>query len=434
VTALGLTQPGLTTPRVTTLDEDLARFFRPDPTLMADPFDVYRRLRDAGPAYRFGDRVLVSHYEPSRDLLVAPTTLQGLSVRGSRYRAVIGGLSEEDTERLVGLFGFYEKRVSGVDGDKHKRLRRLAQRAFTHRVVSQMQERIQQITDELLEPLRGEGTIEFVEQFAYHLPLIVICEMFDIPSEDRGRLRAWASDLGRFVGADWSDVDTIRQTYTSVFEMRQYLTDVFNTKRGTETTELLQALLNAQGEDDDRFTEDELVAVITQFVFAGHETTTNLLGNSMVTLLRDHRDQWNLLREQPEFIPTAVEELLRYSGTTQYMDKLAAEDIEIGGVHIRAMETVAVAVAAANRDEQAFENGESFDVTRDGKSHLSFGFGPHHCLGAALARMETATVLRTLGQRFPDMVIADPDHIEYGANSMLRGPEWLPVRLGRERR
>jgi len=420
---------------MTALDADFARFFRPDPVLMANPFDLYRRLREAGPAHRFGDRVLVGHYEPSRDLLVAPTTLQGLSVRGSRYRAAIGGLSEADAVRLVELFGFYEKRVSGVDGDKHKRLRRLAQRAFTHRVVSQMQDRIQQITDDLLEPLRGEDTVEFVEQFAYHLPLIVICEMFDIPAEDRHSLRAWASDLGKFVGADWSDVDTIRQTYTSVFQMRQYLTDVFNRKRGTDTTELLQALLNAEGDgDEDRFTEDELIAVITQFVFAGHETTTNLLGNSMVTLLRDHREQWDLLREQPQHIPSAVEELLRYSGTTQYVDKLASEDTEIGGIEIRAMDTVAVAVAAANRDEQAFENGETFDVTRQGKTHLSFGFGPHHCLGAALARMETATVLRSLTQRFPDIAIADADRIDYGANSMLRGPERLTVRLGKERR
>jgi cytochrome P450 len=419
---------------VTTLDDELGRFFGPDPVLMADPFPVYRRLREAGPAYRFKDRVLISHYEISREFLAAPTTLQGLSVRGSRYRAVIDGLGEDDVDKLVGLFGFYEKRVSGVDGEKHKRLRRLAQRAFTHRVVSQMQDRIQQITDELLEPVRDQDTVEFVEDFAYHLPLIVICEMFDIPKQDRASLRAWASDLGRFVGADWSDVETMRQTYTSVFEMREYLTNVFNEKRGQETTELLSALLNAEGDDEDRFTEDELVAVITQFVFAGHETTTNLLGNSMVTLLRDHRDQWGLLRERPEVIPSAVEELLRYSGTTQYVDKLASEDTVIAGVEIRAMDTVAVAVAAANRDEAAFADAETFDVTRKGKTHLSFGFGPHHCLGAALARMEVATVLRTLTQRFPDLAIVDPERIGYGANSMLRGPEQLPVRLGRERR
>jgi len=418
---------------VTTLEDGLLRFFGPDPELMTDPFPLYAQLREAGPAYRFKDRVLISHFEPARELLVAPTTLQGLSVRGSRYRAVIDGLSDDDVTRLVELFGFYEKRVSGVDGDKHKRLRRLAQRAFTHRVVSQMEERIQAITDELLGDLRGEGTFEFVEGFAYHLPLIVICDMFDIPSEDRADLRAWASDLGRFVGADWSDVETLRQTHTSVFKMRDYLTGVFASRRGGETTELMAALLNAEGDEEDHFTEDELVAVITQFVFAGHETTTNLLGNSMVTLLRDHRAQWDLLRERPDRIPTAVEELLRFCGTTQYVDKLVTEDTEVGGVKIKAMDTVVVAVAAANRDASAFPDPDTFDVTRTGKTHLSFGFGPHHCLGAALARIEMATVLRTLTQRFPDMELAEPDRIPYGANSMLRGPETLPVRLGRER-
>ncbi|WP_148573842.1 cytochrome P450 [Nocardioides caldifontis] len=417
---------------MTTLEDGLLRFFRPDAELMADPFPLYAQLREAGPAYRFKDRVLVSHFEPARELLVAPTTRQGLSVRGSRYRAVIDGLGEDDVTKLVELFGFYEKRVSGVDGDKHKRLRRLAQRAFTHRVVSQMEQRIQEITDQLLASVADRGTFEFVEEFAYHLPLIVICDMFDIPSEDRGQLRDWASDLGRFVGADWSDVKTLRETHRSVFAMREYLTGVFAGKRGGETTELMAALLNAEGDEEDHFTEDELVAVITQFVFAGHETTTNLMGNSMVTLLRDHREQWELLREQPELVPGAVEELLRYSGTTQYVDKLVSEDCEIGGVEVKAWDTVVVAVAAANRDETAFPDGERFDVTRDGKSHLSFGFGPHHCLGAALARIEMATLLRTLTRRFPEMGLVEPEHVVYGANSMLRGPERLPVRLGRE--
>jgi cytochrome P450 len=423
----------VTTASITSLDEGLARFFRPDPELIADPFPLYRQLRESGPAYRFGDRVLVSHYEDCRQLLAAPDTLQGLSIRGSRYRSAVTRLSAEDQVRLNELFGFYEKRVSGVDGDKHKRLRRLSQRAFTYRVIAQMQDRVQGVTDELLAPLRGQDEVEFIEQFAYHLPLIVICEMFDLPVQDRHKLRIWASDLGRFVGADWSDAATVRRTHSSVFQMRQYLTDVFSRKRGTQTTELLQALLDAEGDDEDHFTEDELVAVITQFVFAGHETSTNLLGNSAVALLRDHRDQWELLCRNPEAIPAAVEELLRFCGPTQYVDKLPAQDIELGGVQIRSMDTLVVAVAAANRDEAAFENSEQFDVTRQGKTHLSFGYGPHHCLGAALARMEAGIVLSTLTQRFPDIALADPDRIRYDSNSMLRGPAKLPVRLGRER-
>jgi cytochrome P450 len=421
----------MTTTNLTDLDAELTRFFRPDAALMADPFGLYRRLREAGPAYRIGGRVVVSHYEAAREVLVAPSTLQGLSVRGSRYRSIEAGHLEDDRVRLRELFAFYEKRISGVDGDKHKRLRRLAQRAFTHRVISQMQERIQGITDDLLAPLAGE--VEFVEDFAYHLPLIVICEMFDIPVEDRDRLRAWASDLGAFVGADWSDAATVRTTHDSVFRMREYLTGVFQQRRGSETTELMQALLSAEGDDGDRFTEDELVSVITQFVFAGHETTTNLLGNSMVTLLRDHREQWDLLRSRPELVPSAVEELLRFSGTTQYVDKLAEEAGEVGGVEVRAWDTVVVAVAAANRDENIFDDAETFDVTRNGRGHLTFGFGPHHCLGAALARIEVATVLHTLTQRFPDMTIIDQGNVRYAANSMLRGPHRLPVRLGRER-
>ena len=417
-------------PRGDALDADLQRFFGMDPAVLADPFPLYARLRERG-TYRFGERVLVPGYTAAREVLTASTTRQGLAVKSSRFRAAFGELSTEDQQRITEIFSFYEKRPSGVDGARHNRLRKLAIRAFTPRVIAGMEDRIQAVIAELLDELGARREIEFVEEFAYRLPLIVICEMLDIPTDRRDDLRRWSADLGTFVGSTWSDPDNVRTTHSSVFALREHLREVFGSRREQETTPLLRALLDAQGDDPgdgEPFTEDELVAMITQFVFAGHETTTNLLANSVVALLRDRRDQWELLRAQPDAMPVAVDELLRFAGPTQYIDKIAADDCVIGGVEVRQWDTVSVMLASANRDAEAYTDPEVLDLTRREKPHLGFGLGAHHCLGASLARMEVALVLRILTTRYPGARLAT-DAVEYHRNHMLRGPQRLDMVL-----
>jgi cytochrome P450 len=418
----------------TSIDERLTAFFQADQGLIAEPFELYRDLRESGPVYQWRDRTLVTRYEPSREVLNAPPTRQGLSMRGSRYRKVFDSHEEDDRQRLLELFEVFEKRISGVDGEQHKRLRRLSQRAFTPRFVSQMQSDIQAIIDQMLEPLISEDEIEFIGQFMYHVPLIVLLEMYDLPREDREQIRGWAGGVGRLIGADLSDAGNVREIHRDVFALRSYLTEFFDRKRGSETTPLLAALLDAEGDDADRFAQDDMIAVLTQMVVAGHETTTHLVTNSVATLMRDRRDQWELLCEQPELIPAAVEEFLRFCGPVQYLDKLSGPDLtEIAGTEIPEMSTVSVFVGAANRDELVFNDGDSLDVTRARKPHLGFGFGPHHCLGAALARMEAIAVLTTLTGRFPDATLASTGPIAYNANTLLRGVASLPLRLGPER-
>jgi cytochrome P450 len=418
----------------TTIDKQLTRFFQADQELIANPFNLYRDLRQTGPVYLWQDRALVTHYDACRQVLNAPQTMQGLSIRGSRYREIISQLGEEDVRRLVELFEVWEKRISGANGEQHRRLRRLAQRAFTPRVVSQMDAQVQATIDKILNSLRGQDEIEFIGQFIYHVPLIVVLEMYDLPTDDREKIRDWASAVGRFIGADLSDTDTIRQTYASVFELRHYLSEFFDRKRGSQTTELMRALLDTEGDEQDKFAENDLISVLTQMVVAGHETTTHLVSNSVATLLSDHRDQWELLCAKPELIPGAVEELLRYCGPAQFVEKLTGEvDTSIAGVDVGALSTVSVFLGAANRDEAIFDRADTLDITRTPKGHLAFGFGPHHCLGAALARMEAIAVLRTFTERFPDMAIAPGAKVTYHANRAHRGVARLPVRLGRER-
>ena len=411
------------------LADEVDAFYRLDPALIADPYPLYKRIRAEAPVFRYTDKVLISTYRDAREILTSPIVLQGLAARGTRYRHAANRVDEEHRIQLAEMFGFLEKRLGGTNGDRHTRLRRLAQKAFTPKMIARMQERIEAIAADLIDRVDQHDVVELIDSYAYHLPLIVISEMLDISTEDREDLRDWANTLGLFVGAEWTDRSIIERTHDSVFKLRGYLTSVFDSRRGGDTTDLLSALIAAEGDDGDHFTEDELVAMITQFIFAGHETSTMLLGNSLVSLLGEYRDQWDMLCADPELIPNAVEELLRYDSPTHNIDKLAAEDFEIGGVHIRQWETINVMLASANHDEAVRPDAERLDILRSDTSHLTFGFGAHHCLGAALARMEAQVSLRMFTKRFPHMRLAT-DRIRWRPTHMNRGPEVLPVVLG----
>src|SRR4051812_42641093 len=255
------------------LADEISAFFNLDYRHIADPYPLYGRLRREAPVFRHVDKVLVSRYEDCRALLSSPKVLQGLAVKGTRYRTAVEQAEEQERVRLAEMFGFLEKRLGGTNGAHHTRLRKLAQKAFTPRMVALMEDRIADIAEELIAPLSRTEPIELISQYAFHLPLIVISEMLDISTDDRDNLRTWANSLGKFVGADWRDADVIAEAHESVFNLRTYLTGVFDERRGGPTTDLLAALIAAEGDGGDRFTEDELVAMITQFVFAGHETS-----------------------------------------------------------------------------------------------------------------------------------------------------------------
>jgi cytochrome P450 len=418
-------------PRPTVADE-VDAFFSLEPDVIQRPHQVFRRLRQECPVYHDANRVLVTRHDDARQVLTAPTTHQGLSVDGVRFRRAMEQSDPVRQRQLLAMFEFYEKRVGGTNGDRHARLRRLTLRAFTPRVVAQMEERITELTRNLIAPLLGREEIDMVGDFAYHLPLMVMCEMLDVPVEDRESLHEWSNDLGEFVGVDWGTTDRIERLHDSLFKLRAYLGGVFASRRGRPTTELLAAMLAAEGEGEDSFTEDELVATITQFIFAGHETTTNLIASSMLLLLGEHRDQWQLLCDDPSLIPNAVEEVLRYEPPTLMIEKIAASPCRVAGTDVDRGESVSVVLASANRDAAVVDDPDRFDITRSNVAHLSFGFGPHFCLGASLARLEGAVVLREFTRRFPEMRLAG-DEVSWRPNHMIHGLRRLPVVLGPER-
>jgi cytochrome P450 len=265
--------------------------------------------------------------------------------------------------------------------------------------------------------------MEVVADFAFQLPLIVICEILDVPSGDRHRIRRWVNDIAAF--QDGSNPAVVDETHASMFALRDHLRAIFRRRLGGPTTDVMGALVAAAGDGGG---EEELLPVIAHFVFAGHETTTNLIANGLRALLTEHRDQWELLRADPSLVPRAVEELLRYDTSVQITNRTAAVDCEIAGVPVRQWETVTLVLGAANRDPERFDDPDRLDVTRTQGKHVGFGLGPHFCLGAALTRLEATIALGTLLRRFPELAVAVPE-ISYRADHRLRGVESLPVVL-----
>jgi cytochrome P450 len=408
------------------LDDALTRFFALDPATVAKPFPVFESLRARGPAYRHGGRVLVSHYAEARQVLNDPNTLQGFAAKSSRGRQATEKLGPEQRRQFDEVFAFWERRLSGANGDQHRRLRRLAQGAFTIRVVNEIEERVDAAVDEILDPLRGRDSIDFVDDFAYRLPLRIISDMLDIPEAYREQVRACANGITDFLGADWSDIAAIRAAHEALSVLRDYVSQRFSVWSRDGTTHLVRGLLDAV-EDGRGFELDELVAMTVQLLVAGHETTTNLLGNTMVALLIDAPDQWDLLCKEPDLLGQAVEELLRYASPIQCIDKMAQTHTVIGDVEVEPFDTIAVLAAAANRDQLAFSKPDVVDVTQRRGPHVSLGHGAHHCLGAALARLEMRSVLRSLTHQFPKaMITGAPIH---KMSSQIRGLVSLPMNL-----
>ena len=418
-----------TTHRAPSLSDEFTALVECRPDLIADPYGLYSRLREEAPVYRHTDQVVVSCFaEVTEVLLDASTFLSGTAgLRGSRVRASLEAAPPARREKMIEILEFRGGGLNWTNGETHDRLRALAHKAFTPRTVRAMRDRIQEIVDELLDRVAPEGRMEVISDLAFQLPLIVICEMLDIPPDDRYLIRKWTNDIAAF--QDGANPAVVDETHASVFALRDHLRAIFERRRGGSTTDLLGALLAAEGEGGHRFSEEELIPVIAHLVFAGHETTTNLIGNGLRTLLLEHRDQWNILREDSSFAANAVEELLRYDAPVQIANRTAAEDCEIGSTAVRQWDTVTLLLGAANRDPGRFYEPDRVEVTRDDSKHVGFGLGPHFCLGAALTRLEAAIVLETLVRRFPEMEVDVPT-VVYRADHRLRGVGSLPVLLG----
>jgi cytochrome P450 len=422
--------PTASTVAARSLDDQLSRILASDPEAMAHPEPVWRALRETAPVHRIGPVVLVSGYHDAREVLRDDQRFSSrYFVTGSRAEAIKAALTGPELQAYEEIGAFESMYMSRSDDEQHERLRGSANRVFTPRRMAEMRSAVERYTDEMLAVMVTDGDTDIVSRLAYRLPLMVISDMLGVPADQRDQIHLWSAQLGRNRGGD--DPQALMVAFQAMRDFRHYVEDILvplrSNRRGSD---LLTALLDA--EDSDRLSGVELTAMFVVLLFAGHETTTNLISIGLLELLR-HRDQWDRLCQDPSLAAEATEELLRWVTPVQYQWRAARADVEIGGVEIESGATVAAVLAAANRDPDPFADPERLEITRaNAKQHLALGLGPHFCLGNALARLEGAVVFEALARRFPEIELLD-DSPTWKGNSMMRGPREVRVRLGPER-
>lgn len=308
-----------------------------------------------------------------------------------------------------------------VDPPDHTRLRRLTAKTFTPWMIENLRPRIEEITNKLLDTVQSKGQMDLITDFAFPLPITVISEMLGVPDMDHDQIRDWTHTI-MTANADPSLAAESNKVFN---ELNQYIKGLIEEKRNNPGEDVISGLVSSYDEGD-KLSEPELLSTIGLLIVAGHETTTNLLGNGMLALLQ-HPEQLQLLKDNPALLPSAVEELLRFAGPILYSYRFAGEDLTMHGKEIRKGEMMLFTLATANLDSQKFPNPETLDLTRVENEHLAFGKGIHHCLGAPLARLEVQIAIDALFKRMPNLRLAvEPDQLTYNP-SAIRSLTSLPL-------
>jgi cytochrome P450 len=401
-----------------------------DPQVRADPYPFYQELRERAPVHwdasdsPSGRWVLSCH----RDVVAA--------LRDPRVSAVrlpiptsADWMPDELRAAASQVLRAMPHQLLFLDPPDHTRLRSLISKAFTPRLVEAMRPRIAALTDTLLDAVQEAGQMEVIEELAYPLPAIVIAELLGVPPEDRDLFIRWSSDFGAFLDSSSLTLEQALQALGGVAQFMEYFRGIIEQHQAEPRDDLLQGLLAAQ-ERGDVLSEDELLANLVLLLAAGHGTTTHLIGNGLLALLR-HPEELRRLADDPNLISTAVPELLRYDSPVQLTGRLAREALTIGDQPIAPGERLVVLLGAANRDPAQFADPDRLDVGRPEGRLLSFGYGIHFCLGAPLARVEAEVVLTALLRRWPNLHLAPTalDSLEWQPSIVFRGLRALPVAL-----
>ncbi len=335
-------------------------------------------------------------------------------------------LSAEEQVRRAPTYEVLSDWMVFKDPPAHTRLRNLVKTAFTPRAVQALAPRITEIIDHVLD-LPPSGTVDVVGDIAYPIPAMVIAEMLGVPAEDRELFRAWSNDITMLIFEGARDEEDRRIAQDGLTALADYLRGLVDDHRRSPREDLMSALLSS-AVDDESLTEDEIVHTCVLLLFGGHETTTNLLANGYLALLR-RPDQARLLLDEPDLAESAVEELNRFDGPAKLVVRRAAEDLEIRGQHIAAGQRVLLVQASANRDARRFADPDAVDLRRGDNRNVAFGFGIHYCLGAPLARLEAQIALPRMLRRLTDAEIAG-DELVYQPLLLTRGLTRLPIRYG----
>lgn len=388
-----------------------------DPANIADPYPVYRQLRESGSPY------WLPHTQP--------VNTQGMWLF-SRYNEVAeilrlaAPLSKQITlVRTPGDITPLDMTMLYRDPPEHTRLRNLVNQTFTNRQIRTMETRIAQITENMLARMSARSTGDFIADIALPLPVKVAAEILGVPFEDHDKFYRWITSVFTGFDAVTADTEILMQQNLAMQELVIYLKKLINLRRQQPRDELLSSMIKAH-DDLDALSDEELLGMCVLFLIAGFETTVYLLGTGMYTLLR-HPDQLYLLKQKPEYLPSAIEEMLRYESPLQRATfRITTKSCELGGKQFREGEQICAVIGAANRDPAQFTHPDTFDITRAPNKHLAFGLGIHTCLGATLARTEAHIMFERILERMPHIKLAE-EKPEWTKTTFFRGIRKLPV-------
>jgi cytochrome P450 len=383
----------------------------------ADPYPFYARLRSLDPVHRIpmGGAWLLSTYDHVADVL--------RDARFSTDERHSNGYAEDPGKETA--FGrIYHSMLLFQDEPDHKRLRDLVQKAFTRRVVEDLRPRVSRLVEGLVDDLIEEGSGDLMADFAYPLPVVVICELLGVPIKDHPFFHEWARHL-----ANRLELQPLRTPETEALgeeatgRLVDYFDDLIARKKHEPAHDLISSLASVE-DDGDRLTHDEVLATCILLLIAGHETTANLIGNGVVALMHEP-DQWARLVSDPDLARPAVEEMLRFDPPVQIIARIALEDVVIGGRDVEAGSFCGLLLGSANRDEGRFAEADRFAIGREEAPLVAFGGGIHFCLGAPLARLEAQMAVRELASRVPGLeIVGEP---ERRPSFLIRGFQTLPV-------
>jgi cytochrome P450 PksS len=390
------------------------------PEARTNPSPVYAKLRKLGPVLQsrdlLGEGFIITRYEEVVSVLKDP--------RFANDRRNVPGGTSLDRWWMPAILRMLVSSMVLKDPPDHRRLRNLVQKAFTPGMVEKMNGRVEHITEELLDAAARKPVVELMGDFALPLPLTVISEMLGVPEPERVSFRKL---IARILDPSAVSPTGFILNYPHMLRLNRFLRRLVRLRREQPGEDLVTALVQAE-EGGDRLSEDELISMVFLLLFAGHETTVNLIGNGMLALVR-HPDQLQKLREQPDLIDSAIEEMLRFTNPVgQVAPRFAKEDVEIAGVRIPQGSAITLLIASANLDETAFPKADTLDIARGPNRHVSFGYGIHYCLGAPLARLEARVAIPALLRHFPRLDLAVPaEKLRWRPNLGLRGLEALPL-------
>jgi cytochrome P450 len=398
-----------------------------DVTLHTDPYGRLKLLREENPVH-FVPALkgwAVFRYGDVQSVLLAP------AMSADKITPFYRSLGPEQRSQVQVLVDYLGRWLVFRDPPDHMRLRALVARAFTPRALAELRPEVERLVEMLIDRLHAkqDGPVDLVAEFANPLPAYVIMDMLGVPRGMLDDMRAWSEDIKLFIGTARQTPDKYALARRGVEAMADAFRKLIAERRTEPKSDLLSSLIGVHDAQDGRLSEEELIATAILFLFAGHETTASLISMASIELIRHPHARAEFL-DHAEFTGTAVEEFLRYDGPTPSMMRIATVDHEIGGHPIRAGERVWAFIGAANRDPAEFSDPDLLDIARAPNRHVTFGFGPHFCLGAPLARMEAQIALPALHRRYPQMSLAEAPG-DWNDGLTLRGPRRVMVRLGR---